>query len=44
MHVHISVLEFLTVAAYLIIFGFLWRSAAAAYADRPLGKAMATIY
>lgn len=44
MHVHISFLEFLTTAAYIIIFGFLWRAAAARWADKPIGKAMATIY
>lgn len=44
MHVHISPVEFLAVAAYLIIFGFLWRTLAARLADKPIGQAMAYIY
>jgi hypothetical protein len=46
MHVHIGFPEFVTFAAYLIIFGFLWRSLAAKLAanDNRLGKAMAYIY
>lgn len=44
MHVHISPVEFLTTAAYLIIFGFFWRTLAARWADNSVGKAMAFIY
>lgn len=44
MHVHVSALEFLTTACYIVIFGFLWRAAAAAKSDTPLGKAMSTIF
>lgn len=44
MHVHVSPIEFLTVAAYLVIFGFLWRSLAARWSDKPVGQAMAFIY
>ena len=39
-----STAEFLKVAAYIIIFGYLWRVAASRMADRPIGKAMGTIY
>lgn len=35
---------FLEVAFYLIIFGFLWRSAQAVLADNAVGKAMSFIY
>jgi hypothetical protein len=44
MHVHVSPIEFLTVAAYLVIFGFLWRSLAARWSDNNVGQAMAFIY
>jgi hypothetical protein len=44
MRIDFSVLGFLEFACYAIIFGFLWRMAAAHLSDRPLGKAMATIY
>jgi hypothetical protein len=44
MSVHVSPVEFAMVAAYLIIFGFAWRSTAAALSDKPIGKAMAYIY
>ena len=44
MHVHISPVEFLSTAAFLIIFGFLWRSLAAKWADNRVGQAMAFIY
>ncbi len=44
MHVHISPVEFLTVAAYVILFGFLWRTLSMRWADKPVGKAMAYIY
>lgn len=44
MHFHLSALDFLTTACYVIIFGFMWRALAAKWADRPLGQAMATIY
>lgn len=41
--VPISTLSFLIVGAYVVIFSFLWRMAAARWADRPVGQAMATI-
>ena len=44
MHVHVSPVEFLAVACYLVIFGFLWRTLAARLADKPIGQAMAYIY
>lgn len=44
MHVHVSPVEFLTVAAYIIIFGFFWRSLAARWSDNPVGQAMAFIF
>lgn len=44
MHVHISPVEFLASAAYLIIFGFLWRSLAARWSDNAWGQAMTFIY
>lgn len=37
-------IEFLKVAAYVIIFGYFWRTIAGRLADKPLGKAMAAIY
>lgn len=44
MHVHVSPVEFLSVAAYMVIFGFLWRSLAARLSDNKVGQAMAFIY
>ncbi|MFI5534706.1 hypothetical protein ACIA8O_39850 [Kitasatospora sp. NPDC051853] len=44
MHVHISPVEFLSTAAYVVIFGFLWRSAAAHWSDNKVGQAMAYIF
>lgn len=44
MHVHVSPVEFLAIACYLVIFGFLWRTLAARLADKPIGQAMAYIY
>jgi hypothetical protein len=43
-HVHVGFVEFLTTAAYVLIFTFLWRLASAALADKPLGRAMAAVY
>ena len=40
----VGVVEFLTVAAYVLIFTYLWRAAAARLAERPAGKAMAAVY
>lgn len=40
-HVHVSAISFLIVAAYVVILQFFWRLAAARWADRPVGKAMA---
>jgi hypothetical protein len=44
MHFHIGLPDFLTTAAYVIIFGFLWRMAAAKMSNTSLGQAMAVIY
>lgn len=44
MHVHVSPVEFLTTACYLVIFGFLWRSLSARWSEKPIGQAMAFIY
>lgn len=43
-HVHVGVVEFLTVAAYVVIFSFLWRLLAARLSDKPIGRAMAAVY
>jgi len=44
MHLMIGLPEFLAVAAYLLIFGFLWRTLSAKLSDKPIGQAMAFIY
>lgn len=44
MHVHVSPVEFLKVASFVVIFGFLWRSLAARMSDNAVGQAMAYIY
>ena len=44
MHVHISPVEFATTAAFIIIFGFFWRSLAARWSDNSVGQAMAFIF
>lgn len=44
MHVHISPVEFLSVAAFIVIFGFFWRTLAARLSDHKIGQAMAFIY
>lgn len=45
-HVHVGLVEFLTVVAYVLIFTFLWRVAAARLAERHpnLAGAMAAAY
>lgn len=44
MHVHVSALQAVITFLYVIIIGFLWRAASIKLADRPVGRAMATIY
>lgn len=44
MHVHVSPVEFLQVAAFIVIFGFLWRTLAARWKDNAVGQGMAFIY
>lgn len=36
--------QFLAVAAFIVIFGFFWRTMAAKWKDNSLGQAMAFIY
>lgn len=43
MHVHVGALEFSIVAAYVLIALFMFRWLATRFADRPFGKALATI-
>ena len=45
-HVHVGVVEFLTVVAYVLIFTFLWRMAAAKLAEKHpnLAGAMTAVY
>lgn len=48
MHTHISLPDFVKVAAYMIVFGAFWRIGTAIVVDRnpdsPLGKAMAFVH
>lgn len=44
MHVHASAFDFMVFAAYLIIFGFLWRTLSIKLADRKVGQAMAFVF
>ena len=44
MHVHVSPVEFLTTACFIVLFGFFWRSLSARWSDKPIGQAMAFIY
>jgi hypothetical protein len=44
MHVHAGLMEALTTFAYIIIFGFFWRTLTIKWADKPIGKGMAYIY
>jgi hypothetical protein len=43
-HVHISLVSFLITGAYLIIWGFMWRSLSARWSDNAVGQAMAYIF
>lgn len=43
-HVHVGLVEFITVACYVVIFTFLWRVLTAKLSDRPLGRGMAAAY
>lgn len=43
-HVHVSMMTALVTVLTIIIFGLLWRSAAAKLSDSPVGKAMLFIY
>lgn len=44
MNVHIGLPEFVSFSAMVVLFGFLWRSLSARWAETPFGKAMAFIY
>jgi hypothetical protein len=51
MHIHVGLPEFVSVASYVVIFGFLWRCLAAYLAQqaegstsRSIGQAMAWIF
>jgi hypothetical protein len=43
-HVHASALDAVTVLAYIIILGAIWRTASAQLAERPIGQAMAFVF
>lgn len=44
MHAHVSTLNAVTVACYVVIFGALWRTVATKLADTPTGAAMNFIF
>lgn len=44
MHVHIGLLEFLKIGAYITVWGFFWRMLAMRFCDTPVGQAMGFIY
>lgn len=44
MHIHIGAMDFLTTAAYIIIFAYVWRSLSAHWSDNPVGQAMSFIF
>lgn len=43
-HVHVGVVEFLTVVCYVLIFTFFWRLLAARWSETSTGRAMAAVY
>lgn len=43
-HVHVGLVEFVTTAAYVLIFTLLWRALSAALSDTTAGRAMAAVY
>lgn len=44
MQFQIGIIEFAVVSAYIVLFGFFWRTAQARLADTPFGKAMAFVF
>lgn len=42
--INVGVIEFLVVAAYVIIFTVLWRAATVRLSEHPIGRAMAAVY
>lgn len=43
-HIAVGLPQFLAVSAYVIIFGFFWRTIAGRLSDKPVGQAMAYIF
>lgn len=43
-HMHIGTVDFIPLVCYFVIFGFLWRTLSARWADNSVGQAMAYIY
>lgn len=43
-HLHIGLAEFAIVAAYIVLFGALWRLLAMKLGDRPISRAMLFVY
>lgn len=44
MHIHVSVLDAMTVFIMVVLVGAVWRAIAARYASTPWGQAMAALY
>ena len=44
MHVHFGVADFLVFAAYIVIFGFFWRTLAGLNHNNALGQGMAFVF
>lgn len=42
--VTVGVVEFLAVAAYVVLFTYIWRAIAARYSETSTGRAMAAVY
>jgi hypothetical protein len=43
-HIHLSAVDFLTTAMYIIIFGFFWRIVSALMHKNSFGQAMAFVF
>lgn len=43
-HIHVGLIDWVTTALEIIIFGFLWRYLSLQWADNSIGQAMAFIY
>lgn len=44
MHLHVDPVDFLKTAAYVVIFGFFWRTLSARWSNNSVGQAMAYIF